>query len=59
MKGGDPVGLQAYFLNNRVFVSYQVILKVRLSYYLNNLMIEVYQVNEKALSNYFLSNWRR
>ncbi len=56
MKRGDQAGLQAYFLNNRVFVSYQVILKVRLSYYLNNLMIEVYQVNEKALSNYFLSN---
>ncbi|SQH94319.1 Uncharacterised protein [Salmonella enterica subsp. salamae] len=56
MKGGDPAGLQDYYLNNRVFVSYQVILKMRLSYYLNNLMIGGYQVDEEALSNGFLSN---
>ncbi|QPN37157.1 hypothetical protein I5080_14845 [Salmonella enterica] len=48
-EGGDPAGLQDYYLNNRVFVSYQVILKMRLSYYLNNLMIGGYQVDEEAL----------
>lgn len=56
MKGGDPAGLQDCYLNNRVFVSYQVILKMKLSYYLNNLMTGGYQVNEEALANYFLSN---